>query len=93
MPEKQKTILLVEDEGLIALMEKAMLKRHGFNVIVAASGGKAINTVQNTQNIDLILMDINLGKGIDGIEAAEIILKDHDIPVLFLSSHTQPEVV
>ena len=38
-------------------------------------------------------MDIDLGKGMDGTEAAEIILKDKDIPVVFLSSHTEPEVV
>ena len=92
--EKQKTILLVEDEAVIAMIEEQALKRHGFNVIVASSGEKAINIVKNTKDIDLILMDINLGKGkMDGTEAAEIILKDNDIPVLFLSSYTQAEVV
>jgi PAS domain S-box-containing protein len=38
-------------------------------------------------------MDINLGEGIDGTEAAERILRIRDIPVVFLSSHTEPEVV
>ena len=92
--EKQKTILLVEDEAVIAMIEEQTLKRHGFNVIVAPSGEKAVSIVKNTPDIDLILMDINLGKGkMDGTEAAEIILKDNDIPVLFLSSYTQAEVV
>ena len=92
--EKQKTILLVEDEAVIAMIEEQALKRHGFNVIVASSGEKAINIVKNTKDIDLILMDINLGKGkMDGTEAAETILKDNDIAVLFLSSYTQAEVV
>ena len=92
--EKEKTILLVEDEAVIAMTEEQTLKRHGFNVIVASSGEKAISIGKNTPEIDLILMDINLGKGkMDGTEAAEIILKDNDIPVLFLSSYTQAEVV
>jgi PAS domain S-box-containing protein len=92
--ENQKTILLVEDEAVIAMIEEQTLKRHNFNVIVAPSGEKAVNIVKNTPNIDLILMDINLGKGkMDGTEAAEIILKDNDIPILFLSSYTQAEVV
>jgi len=92
--EKQKTILLVEDEAVIAMIEEQTLKRHGFNVIVAPSGEKAVSIVKNTPDIDLILMDINLGKGkMDGTEAAEIILKDNDIPVLFLSSYNQAEVV
>ena len=90
---KQKTILLVEDEALIAVMGKQTLTKHGFNVILASNGEKAIEIVQTTPDINLILMDINLGKGMDGTEAAEAILKEKDIPILFLSSYTQPEVV
>jgi len=46
-----------------------------------------------SQGIDLILMDLNLGDGIDGTEAAERILEDRDIPIVFVSSHTEPEIV
>ncbi len=92
--EIKKTILLVEDEALIAVIEKEMLKKHGFNVILASSGEKAIEIARTSPHINLILMDINLGKGkMDGTEAAEIILKEKDIPIIFLSSYTQPEVV
>ena len=91
--QEQKTILLVEDEGLIAVMEKQALQKHGFNVILASSGEKAIEIARTTSGIDLILMDTNLGRGMDGTEAAEIILKERDIPVLFLTSYTQAEVV
>jgi PAS domain S-box-containing protein len=91
---EEKTILLVEDEALIAVIEKETLKKHGFNVVLAHSGEKAIEAVHNTPGIDLILMDINLGKNkMDGTEAAETIVKERDIPVLFLSSYTQAEVV
>jgi DNA-binding NarL/FixJ family response regulator len=38
-------------------------------------------------------MDIDLGKGMDGTQAAEIILQDHDIPLVFLSNHTEMEIV
>ncbi len=38
-------------------------------------------------------MDIDLGRGIDGTDAAALILKDKDLPVVFLSSHTEPEIV
>ncbi|MDA8427495.1 MAG: PAS domain S-box protein, partial [Treponema sp.] len=43
--------------------------------------------------IDLILMDIDLGKGMGGTEAARLILASNDIPILFLSSHTEPDIV
>jgi PAS domain S-box-containing protein len=90
MPRK---ILLVEDEALIAVSEAQILKKHGYEIVTVYNGKKAIETVDADHEISLILMDIDLGKGMDGTEAAKVILKDHDIPVVFLSSHTEPEVV
>ena len=89
-----KTILLVEDEVLIAMDEARMLRAEGYRVELAASGEQAIAKVQAAPcTVDLILMDINLGRGMDGTQAAQRILEKHDIPVVFLSSHTEPEVV
>ena len=89
----RRQILLVEDEALIALSEKMQLEKCGYAVRTVSSGEAAVEAVQGSSDIDLILMDINLGNGIDGTEAAEIILQDQDIPIVFLSSHTEPEVV
>lgn len=90
---EKKTILLVEDEVIIALNEANMLKKHGFDVVTAYDAQKAIKEVDAGQ-IDLILMDIDLGRGkMDGTEAAQVILQKQDIPVVFLSSHTEPDVV
>jgi len=88
-----KTILLVEDEAIIALLHKKKLNKYGFDVVTADTGEKAVEIVRSDAPVDLILMDINLGDGIDGTEAAEIILKIRNIPLVFLSSHTEPEVV
>lgn len=91
--DDKKTILLVEDEALIAINEAALLEKHGFEVITAYNAEKAIKTVQEN-NIDLILMDIDLGKGkMDGNEAAEIILGEQELPIVFLTSHTEKEMV
>ena len=90
MPE---TILLAEDEATVAMYEARMLKKRGFEVILADSGEKAIAKVKSAPHISLILMDITFGSGIDGTEAARQILKEHDIPIVFLSSHADPEVV
>ncbi len=89
----KKTILLVEDEPIIAMAEKKLLEKYGYAVIVAPSGEKAVETVGGTPGIDLILMDINLGNGMDGTEAAVRILASRDLPLIFLSSHTEREVV
>lgn len=89
----KKTILLVENEAVVAAAEKRVLQKHGFQVLVASSGIKAIEAAKKAARIDLILMDIDLGRGMDGTEAAETILRGKDIPVVFLSNSTQPEVV
>jgi PAS domain S-box-containing protein len=89
----RKTILLVEDEALIAMNEAAMLKKHGFDVLNVHNAEKAIDTVKE-HGIDLILMDIDLGHNkMLGTEAAEIILKEHDVPIVFLTSHAEKEYV
>jgi PAS domain S-box-containing protein len=88
-----KAILLVEDEAVTAVAEKRVLEKHGYLVLVVPSGEKAIEAVKSHERIDLILMDVNLGAGMDGTEAAEIILSERDIPVIFLSNHTQRDVV
>jgi PAS domain S-box-containing protein len=89
-----KTLLLVEDEALIALNETRMLRDQGYVVVVASSGEEAVRAVLAAPGtIDLILMDVNLGRGMDGPQAAQEILKAHDIPIIFLSSHTAPDVV
>ena len=89
----QKTILLVDDEILITMTVKMSLEEYGYNVITANSGKEAVAAVDKTPGIDLILMDIDLGKGIDGTEAAQMILETHDLPLIFVSSHTEKEIV
>jgi PAS domain S-box-containing protein len=93
MGEQRKTILLVEDEFLLAMNEKTQLEKYGYAVLIANSGEKAVEFTNEKSSIDLILMDINLGNGIDGTQAAEAILKAHDIPIVFLSSHIEKDVV
>ncbi len=88
-----KTILLVEDEAIIAMAEKMTLGKFGYRVVTAVTGEQAVDFVEKNSAIDLILMDINLGEGISGTEAAAQILKKHDIPLIFLSGHTERDVV
>ena len=89
----KKNILLVEDEVIIAMGKQMELEKYGYNIILADTGEKAVSMVKENNQINLILMDIDLGSGIDGTKAAELILRDREIPVVFLSSHMEPEIV
>lgn len=87
------TILLVDDEALIAAATRIALEERGYKVLTAASGEKAVAEFQRSPGIDLILMDVNLGPSMDGTEAAAAIMAERDVPVVFLSSHSEPEIV
>jgi PAS domain S-box-containing protein len=89
----RKRLLLVEDEAIIALGEKRSLERYGYEVCTVTNGQKAIELCRADPGIDLILMDIDLGHGIDGTETARLILQNRVIPIVFLSSHTEPDFV
>ncbi|MDP4173997.1 MAG: PAS domain S-box protein [Bacteroidota bacterium] len=89
-----RTILVVEDEAIIAMTEKLCLQKEGYLVRHVFRGEDAVKTVnENPDQIDLILMDIDLGRGMNGTEAAKLILDQYDIPILFLSSHTEKHIV
>jgi len=92
MKEKKK-ILLVEDEALIAMAQAQTIEGFGYEVITAYSGERAVEAVRHDLEIDLICMDIDLGSGIDGTEAARKVLAFRDIPIIFLTSHGERETV
>ncbi|MBI4763956.1 MAG: diguanylate cyclase [Deltaproteobacteria bacterium] len=91
--DEKKTILLVEDEPFLALPEKLTLREYGYQVITAFTGEKAIEAVGKYPQINLVLMNIHLGKGMDGIQAAKLILEKRLLPIIFLSPASDRRVV
>ncbi len=89
----RELLLLVEDQAIIAMAEADMLRRHGFAVETALSGEEAVDLATRDERIDLVLMDINLGSGMDGTTAAERILDARDLPIVFLTAYSDEETV
>jgi AmiR/NasT family two-component response regulator len=78
-------IFIVEDEIIVAADIKQQLENIGYNVIgIAFSGEDAIRKTEET-NPDIVLMDIMLRGNIDGIEAAQQIRNQYDIPVIYIT--------
>ncbi|MGV8123421.1 MAG: response regulator [Candidatus Xenobiia bacterium LiM19] len=86
-------ILFIEDNLILATAESEAINQSGYDVLIAASGEEAIVRVKTDRSIDLVLIDIALDGRIDGAEAARQILAFRDIPVVFLTSHTEQELV
>ncbi|XDD51647.1 adenylate/guanylate cyclase domain-containing protein [Leptospira sp. WS92.C1] len=82
-------ILIVEDEHIVARDIQGILQGLGYTSVgIAANGEKAIEMVQTT-NPDLILMDIVFGRDfIDGIETAFRLKELVDVPVIYVTSHS-----
>jgi CheY-like chemotaxis protein len=92
-----KTILYIEDDGLISLAQTiVMRKRWGYKVILANSGEEALEIMKKDRQNGLILGLIDIDLGIDhmnGIEAARKIEQIYHIPFIFLTSHNEPEYI
>jgi len=91
--QNQKTILLVDSDISIASSEKKELETHGYKIIVANTAEKAIDFFKKNNTIDLILMDIDLGKSTESLDIAITILKEREIPIMFIISRIEPKIV
>ena len=81
-------ILIVEDERITAEDIKGALESAGYKVPDLASSGEEAVKKAGEIRPDLILMDIQLGGDMDGIQAAEIIREQYGIPVIFLTAYS-----
>jgi len=80
-------ILIVDDDQTTASVMQLYVSNLGYEVVgIAADGKTAVNLCRELQP-DLLLMDIYLGKGLDGIDSAEIIHKHFGIPIVFVSAY------
>ena len=88
LPKQKSRILVVEDEGIVAADIHDRLTRLGYMVVGTAGNGEDAMRLASTGKPDLVVMDIMLGTGMDGVETADLIRKKNDIPVVFLTAHT-----
>ena len=83
-------VLIVEDEFIIAQNIKSALKKIGYEIAGHAFDfPQAIELLKNNPP-DIVMLDITLDGEKDGIELAEYINKNHALPFIFLTSHSDP---
>jgi CheY-like chemotaxis protein len=84
---KRAKIMVVEDEGIVAADIQDRLRALGYGVAAVVDSGKEAEPTAGSSRPDLVLMDILLKGDIDGVQAAERIRTNLDIPVVFLTAH------
>ena len=81
-------VLIIEDDLILALSLKLMLKKLNItNVEKVHTGEDAVESVKKCQP-GLMLVDIQLGAGISGIDAVEEIQEVYDIPALYITGNS-----
>ena len=81
-------ILLVEDDDIIAKVADWRLKNLGYEVCGRATSAAEAMELVVREKPDLVFMDINIRGDVDGIETAKMIKKGFNIPVIYVTSHS-----
>lgn len=91
--ERGARVLVVEDDGVLALDLAETLDDLGYTVAGTATRGEEAIDLARLLQPNLILMDVGLAGDIDGIAAAEAIRDEHDVPVVFLTAHADDDTL
>lgn len=92
-PGHGTSVLIVEDELIIAEDLRRRLTSLGFNVTgIATTGEDAVSRVEES-GPDLVLMDISLRGEMDGVEAAKLIRERTGTPIVYVTGHGDPETM
>lgn len=86
-------ILIIEDEVAIACDIAFNLESLGYTIVnIVHSAEDGLEILKN-QDVDLVMLDINLGSGLSGIELAAIIDREYRIPFIYLTSYADDDTL
>lgn len=83
------SVLIVEDDSIIAWHLRSMVERLGFAVCATVATEQAAVDAAHEHEPTIILMDVRLAAGGDGVKAAEAIHAARAVPVIFCTAHAQ----
>jgi CheY-like chemotaxis protein/DNA-directed RNA polymerase specialized sigma24 family protein len=82
-------ILVIEDDPVIALGNAQIVRDMGHEVTGIAATGAEARALNEKHSPDLLLVDIRLGEGDSGLDAANEIIKSSSVPVIFITGHPE----
>lgn len=88
-----RDILILEDQVIIALSIQASITRHCDAKVHMAHDSATAFEIAHHNPIDLLITDIDLGEEIDGIDVAHHLHTQHTIPILFLTSYSDEQIL
>jgi CheY-like chemotaxis protein len=89
----QRRALIVDDEVIFALNMEADMQELGFEVCDLAANGHQATTLAMSNQPDVVLMDVNLEGGREGIEVARWLHELCDVPIVFVTGCVDPDTL
>src|SRR3954464_7735739 len=89
----QRTILVAEDDAIVATHLVTAIKALGYHVLGPVSNGEQALECASTEHPDLAVLDIRLTGPLNGIETAKRLKMHRSIPVIFLTAHSDEETI
>lgn len=80
-------VFVVEDESLVAMDLEERLTKMGYVVCGVADSGEEALAAITSMPVDLVLMDIHLRDGVDGVDVASALRRASNVPVVFVTAH------
>lgn len=87
------SILIVEDEAIVALDLRMQLEDLGYDVIGIADQSEDALKIAAAQRPDLVLMDVRLKGPVDGVQTAGMLVRLYQVPVVYLTAHSDDDTV
>jgi CheY-like chemotaxis protein len=89
-PMRHGHVLLVEDDAEVAALSRELLSALGFSVIHVASADAALGALANSREVTLVLSDIMMPGGVNGLQLArEIRRRRPEIPVILTTGYLE----
>lgn len=93
MKDEKVNILVLEDEGIVALSLEETLQSQGYQVAGLVDNGKEALDIVKNNPVDLALLDIHVKGDWDGVETARKIVAFKDIPFIYLTAFSDEETI
>lgn len=91
--DKSISILIVEDDTLIAQDLKEMLEEVGYTEVYRVRNYEQATTILSTKSVDLVLLDINLREALTGIHLAAHINQSYQLPFIYITSYSDAATI
>lgn len=89
-PRGRRTILMVEDDDDVAELVAEMLENLGYRAVRAATAARALDTLEESRQVDLVFSDVMMPGGMNGVELArEIRRRQPELPVVLTSGYAE----